>query len=120
MLNAGAELFQRTWLPELWASDQRVIRMIAAGLSRWDMLLLGLSAGFGEEIALRGALQPRLGILLTSLVFAVLHVQYSWFGVLIILVLGVVLGMIRQRTSTTAAILVHSIYDIFAVFTIQP
>jgi membrane protease YdiL (CAAX protease family) len=120
VLNAGAEWVQRTWAPALWASDQRVNRMIAGGLSQWDTLLLGVSAGVGEELALRGALQPKLGVLLTSLLFALLHVQYSWFGVGIILLLGLVLGTIRNRTSTTVAILVHALYDMFAVFTVQP
>ena len=120
VLNAGAEAIQRTWLPSLWASDQRVNRMIAAGLSRPDTLLLGVSAGVGEELSLRGALQPKLGIFLTSLLFALLHVQYSWFGVGIILLLGLTLGTIRSHTSTTAAILVHGLYDMFAVFTVQP
>jgi membrane protease YdiL (CAAX protease family) len=94
--------------------------MIAGGLSQWDTLLLGVSAGVGEELALRGALQPKLGVFLTSLLFALLHVQYSWFGVGIILVLGLLLGTIRNRTSTTVAILVHALYDMFAVFTVQP
>ena len=120
LLNAGAEWLQRTWVPDLWASDQRVNRMIAGGLSQWDTLLLGVSAGVGEELALRGALQPKLGVFLTSLLFALLHVQYSWFGVGIILLLGLVLGTIRNRTSTTVAILVHALYDMFAVFTMQP
>lgn len=120
VLNAGAEWAQHTWFPALWASDQRVNRMIAGGLSQWDTLLLGVSAGVGEELALRGALQPKLGVFLTSLLFALLHVQYSWFGVGIILLLGLVLGTIRNRTSTTVAILVHALYDMFAVFTVQP
>jgi membrane protease YdiL (CAAX protease family) len=120
VLNAGAEWVQRAWLPGLWASDQRVNRMIAGGLSQWDTLLLGVSAGVGEELALRGALQPKLGVFLTSLVFALLHVQYSWFGVGIIFMLGLVLGTIRNRTSTTVAILVHALYDMFAVFTVTP
>jgi len=66
---------------------------------------------------MRGALQPRLGLLLTSLVFAGLHVHYSWFGMATILLLGVLLGLIRNRTSTTVAILVHALYDIAAVLT---
>jgi len=118
-LNAGAEVAQRTWLPDLWASDQRVNQMIAARLSRWSGLLLGVSAGVGEELSMRGALQPKLGVFLTSLLFALLHVQYSWFGIGIILMLGLLLGTIRKRTSTTAAILVHALYDIFAIFTVQ-
>ena len=118
VLNAGAEWVQRTWLPDLWASDQRVNRLIAGGLSKWDTLLLGVSAGVGEELSLRGALQPKLGVFLTSLLFALLHVQYSWFGVCIILLLGLLLGTIRSRTNTTAAIMVHALYDMFAVFTL--
>ena len=120
LINAGAEWVQRTWFPSLWASDQKVNQMIAGDLTRGETLLLGLSAGFGEEIALRGALQPKLGIFRTSVLFALLHVQYSWFGVGIILLLGLVLGTIRNRTSTTVAILVHALYDMFAVFTVQP
>lgn len=120
VLNAGAEWVQHRWFPDLWASDQRVNRLIAGGLSQWDTLLLGVSAGVGEELSLRGALQPKLGVFLTSLLFALLHVQYSWFGIGIILVLGLLLGTIRSRTSTSAAILVHALYDTFAVFTVQP
>ena len=79
------------------------------------MLLLSLSAGIGEEITLRGALQPKLGIALTSLLFATLHVQYSWYGMLSILVFGLILGVIRKHGSTTAAILVHTVYNSLAV-----
>lgn len=114
-LNGGAEWVQRTWLPELWRSDQSVTQLITRGLSPGDAVLLGLSAGVGEELAIRGALQPRLGILRTSAVFALLHVQYSWFGVLVIFLLGALLGTIRRRTSTTVAVLVHALYDMLAV-----
>jgi membrane protease YdiL (CAAX protease family) len=84
------------------------------------MLLLGLSAGIGEEITLRGALQPRLGLFWTSLLFAVLHVQYSWFGIAVIFAIGVILGVIRNRTNTTVAMAIHTLYDIIAVLLIEP
>ncbi|MEK7329931.1 MAG: CPBP family intramembrane glutamic endopeptidase [Candidatus Eisenbacteria bacterium] len=116
VLNAGTEDLQHRWFPDLWDHDQRMSRLIAGGLGLGGSLLLGVSAGVGEELAMRGALQPRLGLVLTSLVFAVLHVHYSWFGMAIIFLLGMLLGVIRDRTSTTVAILVHSLYDIAAVF----
>ena len=119
-LNGGAEWFQRIALPDLWAHDQRVNQMIAGALSRPEALLLGLSAGVGEEIALRGALQPRLGVVRTSILFALLHVQYSWFGMAIIALLGLLLGGIRRQTSTTVAITVHALYDVAAVLTLKP
>jgi membrane protease YdiL (CAAX protease family) len=83
-------------------------------------LLLGVSAGFGEEIAIRGALQPRLGIGLCALLFASAHVQYSWFGMATIALLGVLLGGIRAGTNTTTAIAVHALYDVLAVATTHP
>jgi hypothetical protein len=114
-VNGGAEWVQRRWFLPLWTHDQHVNEMIAGGLTRSETLLLGLSAGFGEELALRGALQPRLGVFRTSVLFALLHVQYSWFGMALIAILGLLLGTIRQRTSTSVAIAVHALYDVAAV-----
>jgi membrane protease YdiL (CAAX protease family) len=62
----------------------------------------------------RGALQPRLGLLLSSLLFAALHVQYTWFGMGTVALLGMLLGYLRQRTNTTTAIAVHAAYDVIA------
>lgn len=118
-LNAGMEWFQRTYFHALWLQDSEITRLIAADLTLTTSILLGISAGVGEEISLRGALQPRLGIVLTALVFAALHVQYSWIGMLTIALLGALLGLIRARTNTTTAIVVHAAYDIFAVLTSQ-
>ena len=115
LFNTGSELLERRMFPALWASDQGFGAALAGVMGPAQMLLLGLSAGVGEEITLRGALQPKLGIALTSLLFAALHVQYSWYGMLAILVFGLILGAIRQRSGTTAAILVHGLYDLLAV-----
>lgn len=114
-LNQGADVVQQRWFPALWAADQRVTAAIASGLGVGRAVMLGLSAGIGEEITLRGGLQPRLGIVLTAAFFAALHVQYSWFGMLVIFVLGMLLGFVRKRASTTAAILAHVAYDVIAV-----
>ncbi|MBI5169478.1 MAG: CPBP family intramembrane metalloprotease [Candidatus Eisenbacteria bacterium] len=113
-LNSGMEWMQQRWFHELWLQDTEVTKLIAADLPVATTLLLGLSAGLGEEISLRGALQPRLGIVLTAIVFASLHVQYSWVGMLTIALLGALLGVIRARTNTTTAILIHALYDVFA------
>jgi glycosyltransferase involved in cell wall biosynthesis len=117
LLNHGADWFQQRALPDLWKSDQAFNEALAGGLSGAQAVLLGMSAGIGEEITMRGALQPRLGLTLTALLFASLHVQYSWYGMAVIFVLGLVLGVIRRRTSTTAAMAVHVIYDIVAILT---
>jgi len=117
-LNFGADWFQHTFLPELWERDQQINQSIAQDMTIGMVLLLGLSAGIGEEVTLRGALQPKLGIVLTALLFASLHVQYSWFGMMVIFVLGLLLGLIRRYTTTTVAVLIHVLYDVMAVFSI--
>lgn len=117
VLNEGSDALQGHFFPALQAADRRVTESIAAGMNPWRVALLGLSAGIGEEITLRGALQPKLGIVLTSVLFGALHVQYSWFGMLVILVLGLILGWVRKTTNTTTAILAHAAYDMLAVIT---
>ena len=120
LFNLGSEWIEQRAFPALWASDQAFTAALAGVMGPGLMLLLSLSAGIGEEITLRGALQPKLGIALTSLLFAALHVQYSWYGMLSILVFGLILGVIRKRSSTTAAILVHTLHNLLAVASAKP
>jgi membrane protease YdiL (CAAX protease family) len=78
----------------------------------WEWFLLAAAAGVGEELLFRGALQPVYGIFLTSVVFALSHVQYGLSpATLTVFLLSVVLGIIRQRSNTTVAIFVHAGYN---------
>ncbi len=78
----------------------------------WEWFLLAASAGLGEELLFRGALQPVFGILPTSLIFAVSHVQYGLSpATLAVFLLSLILGIIRKRSNTTVAILVHTGYN---------
>jgi membrane protease YdiL (CAAX protease family) len=115
LINLGSEWLQRLWFPDQWAHDQQINQMLAGGITMGGAILVGAGAGIGEELAMRGALQPKLGLPLTSLAFAALHVHYSWFGMAMIFVLGFALGWIRIRTSTSVSIVVHTLYDIVAV-----
>jgi hypothetical protein len=115
-MNGGLEALQHALFPAQWANDRDVTRALVSSLKPWAVGLLGVSAGVGEEITLRGGLQPRLGIVMTSLFFAALHVQYSWYGMATIFLLGMGLGLIRKRFGTTTSILVHALYDAAAAF----
>lgn len=78
----------------------------------WEWFLLALAAGVGEELLFRGALQPVFGIFLTSVVFALSHIQYGFSpATLTVFLLSVVLGIIRKRSNTTVAIFVHFGYN---------
>jgi membrane protease YdiL (CAAX protease family) len=75
-------------------------------------LAIGLSAAIGEELFFRGAYQPRMGIVLSTLLFTAFHVQYGFsFATLLVFVIGLVLGILRNKTSLTVCILIHFLYN---------
>jgi membrane protease YdiL (CAAX protease family) len=79
-------------------------------------LLIGLTAGIGEELFFRGALQPRFGIVLTAAAFALMHQQYELSWVLVgMFGIGILLGIERKRYGTAAAIVTHATMNIIAV-----
>ncbi len=87
-------------------------QLVAHFFSPLGAVVIGVVAGLGEELAVRGVLQPRLGIWLSNLFFTGLHaLQYNWDCLLIVFVLGLVLGLIRKKTNTTMSAIVHGTYD---------
>jgi membrane protease YdiL (CAAX protease family) len=73
---------------------------------------LSLAVAIGEEIFFRGALQPVFGLGITSIFFALLHTQYTLTPAsATIVVVAVALGILRQRQSTTAAVIAHFVYN---------
>ena len=78
--------------------------------------VIGVTAGVEEEILIRGVLQPRLGLLLPNLFFTSLHaMQYGFDGLLSVFLAGLVLGIVRNRTNTTTAAILHGTYDFILV-----
>lgn len=79
-------------------------------------LTIGLAAALGEELIFRGALLPPFRLLLTSVLFTIIHSQYGISpAVGIIFVIALVLGVLRYRTSLTVCILVHFGYNFLSV-----
>ncbi len=79
-------------------------------------LALALLAGAGEEVLFRGALQPVFGVFFASLLFILFHAHYGLSPLMLILfAVSVGFGFLRQRFSTTAAIICHATYN-FAPF----
>ena len=75
-------------------------------------LLIGVGAAVGEETLFRGAVQPALGITLTSLLFASMHTQYGPSIILVhIFLLSVGLGLLRKYANTTLAFITHATYN---------
>ena len=76
-------------------------------------LVLGLAAGAGEEALFRGALQPRYGIVLTSIVFALLHAPQYGLNLAVLGLFGVsiLLGLARKHFGTTTAMITHALFN---------
>lgn len=108
------EYAEGVFLPGTHAREER-FRFEFVGLPPVvGAVLISASVGVGEEIVFRGALQPRFGVVLTSLVFAATHVQYQLPGVAMIFLLSLALGVLRRRTSTGFTACAHGVYDLGA------
>ena len=79
----------------------------------WGIVTLGVAAALGEEPLFRGAAQPKFGLVLTAVMFALVHSNYGiTLSTVIVLVLGIVLGLIRLRHNTSTAMITHATYNI--------
>ncbi len=103
-------IFSPEMLEQQGAASEQIAR--ALGGSLWIAFLAAMGAAVGEEILFRGALQPVFGLIPTTLFFGLLHSQYAFTpGSLAILVVGLAFGILKQRHSTTAAIIAHFTYN---------
>jgi membrane protease YdiL (CAAX protease family) len=76
---------------------------------------LALLPGICEEILFRGALQPRIGLLATALLFTSIHTQYGLsLDTVSIFVVAVGLGAIRKYANTTTSVVSHVSYNLLA------
>jgi membrane protease YdiL (CAAX protease family) len=92
------------------------------GLLIWLWLETVVAAPIGEELLFRGFMfrgfvhAPRdaiPGIVLISLIWSLLHVQYDWLFIAEVFVLGLLFGLVRWRTgSTTLTILLHMLFNL--------
>jgi len=97
----------------------------AAGLLPMLWLAFVIVAPLGEEIVFRGFLyrgwarSPRSvapAIAVISALWAMMHVQYDWFGILQIFLLGLLLGWARWRSgSTLLAVGLHALANVWAM-----
>jgi membrane protease YdiL (CAAX protease family) len=97
----------------------QMVRPLLHGCSVFELALLSLAAGAGEELVFRGVLQPALvrwlgtvpGLVLTSALFGLLH---PVTGTYIVLAagLGLYLGAVAWASGNLLVVIVaHALYD---------
>jgi membrane protease YdiL (CAAX protease family) len=119
----GAMLGVDAYVGDVWqrlgwpATDSKAFdELMSFAINPLGAVIIGVTAGLGEELAVRGVLQPRLGIVLSNLFFTSLHaLQYNWDGLLSVFLVGLALGVLRKYTNTTTSAVVHGGYDFVLV-----
>ncbi len=118
ILYLGVSLLMLVWQSMVSASSFEVqtaaARQIFDSFSSSLFLgaLLALLAAIGEETLFRGALQPVFGVVIASLFFTAIHLQYaSTPAAAIVFLVSLAFGLARAWLSTTAAIISHFVYN---------
>jgi membrane protease YdiL (CAAX protease family) len=81
---------------------------------------IALAPGICEEVLFRGALQPRIGLIATTLLFTAFHSQYGVSLIaLSVLILGLGLGLIRKFTNTTTSSICHITFNFLMAISVS-
>ena len=112
----GADWLSHLWTPGTASQVDKTTQHIFGGLNDpIGIAAIALLPGICEEILFRGALQPRLGLLVTAVLFTSIHTQYGLsFDALSVLVVAIGLGLIRKYTNTTSSSICHVTYNLLA------
>ncbi len=84
----------------------------------WEIVLVSLLAGLGEEMLFRGVLQPLLGIAAASVLFGLVHVggrSFVGYGVWASCIGGLFGALAVATGGLTAPVLAHAVYDALAL-----
>ena len=116
VLSDGSHWLSQLLTPDITAKVDRTSEHLFGGLGGpAGIAALALLPGICEEILFRGALQPRLGLVATALLFTAIHTEYGLsIDVLTIFVIAIGLGLIRRYANTTASITCHVAYNLLA------
>jgi len=112
----GADWLSHMWTPGVASQVDKTTQHVFGGLNDpVGVAAIALLPGICEEILFRGALQPRLGLLVTAVLFTSIHTQYGLsFDALSVLIVAIGLGLIRKYTNTTTSSVCHVSYNLLA------
>ncbi len=107
-------------------NDFGIFKIIAnARFNNVDRVQISLFAGIGEEFLFRGALQPVIGIWLTSIIFVAIHGYFKFksaghilFG-LMMFGLSMMLGYLFIYAGLVAAMAAHTVYDMVMLWWVK-
>ncbi|WP_338749742.1 type II CAAX endopeptidase family protein [Bacillus sp. FJAT-52991] len=102
------------WLPDQYYDDGGINERLFAQRSIGQIFLIAALVAISEEIFFRGMLQTSLGLVVTSLIFALIHIRYlsQWYLTLNVVLLSFAIGWLFEWTNNLAAtIMMHFVID---------
>jgi len=98
-------------------NDAYKVYEIISGVPAWILVLAVFIAPFTEELFFRAALVPRVGILLSSLLFGIFHVSYGSLSEIIgAFLIALVLAYVYKKSkSIITPILLHLGFNLVSV-----
>lgn len=117
------------WRPlaDLRREIEKIVGELFAGCRWFELALVSIAAGIGEEVLFRGALQPLvikwtmpwIGIAVVALLFGLAHAVTTTYFVAATLI-GVYFGWLSHAfDDLLAPVIAHAAYDFFALVFIQ-
>lgn len=111
---------------EIISDDYLILKEIKKlDLKRFDIFQVSIVAGITEEFLFRAAIQPLIGVWLTSLIFVAIHgyiklksMAHITFALFVFL-LSTVLGLLFIYFGIVSAMVAHAVYDIIVLYLIR-
>ncbi|MBT2677675.1 CPBP family intramembrane metalloprotease [Bacillus sp. ISL-35] len=118
-LGAGAavvalDLVLMKYLPKSYYDDGGLNERIFRNKSVFQIMLIAALVAASEEILFRGVIQTNTGLIISSIIFAVVHYRYlfNWFLFTNIFLLSFLIGYIYMVTNNLAVtIVMHFVID---------
>jgi hypothetical protein len=112
----ATDYLSHVWTPDVANRVDSTTRHVFGQLGTPSgIAAVALLPGICEEVLFRGALQPRIGLLATALLFTSVHTQYGLsFDTLAVFGSALGLGLVRKYTNTTSSCACHVGYNLLA------
>jgi uncharacterized protein len=109
-----ADILLMKWLPSSFYDDGGLNERIFRNRNIIHIFFIALFVAFSEELLFRGIIQTKVGLILASIIFAIIHYRYlfNWFLFVNIVVLSFFIGLIFEWTDNLAVtIVMHFVID---------
>src|SRR3954470_15914509 len=108
------DIFLMKLLPSSFYDDGGLNERIFKNRHVFHTFVIALFVAFSEELLFRGIVQTKVGLMMASIIFAIIHYRYlfNWYLFLNIVLLSFLIGFIYQWTGNLAVtIIMHFVID---------